>query len=149
MPRVRVDYDFLPTLVGYQVRRAQLAVFADFTATLKPLHLTPGQFGVLVLIGANPGLKQTDIGSALGFDRSSFVALLDRLEARGLLVRQPALHDRRSHALHLSPAGAALLEKSEPLLTAHEANLCTALSTAEKAELLRLLGKIHPPRPAR
>ncbi len=145
MRRTHVDYDLLLTLVGYQVRRAQLAVFDDFAATMKPLGLTPGQLGVLVLVRANPGLKQTEIGSALGFDRSSFVALLDRLEARALVVRRPSPHDRRSHALHLSDEGVRLLERAQPLLKKHEAQIAPTLSPAERATLLTLLAKIRNP----
>ena len=89
-----ISLGILPTLLGYQLRRAQLAVFENFAEVVGASELTPGQFGVLVVIDANPGLSQTRLGGALGVDRSTVVAVIDRLEQRGLVLRQ-AGKDRR------------------------------------------------------
>ena len=45
-----IDFGELPTYVGYQVRRTQAKIFADFEATLASVDFTPGSFGVLTLI---------------------------------------------------------------------------------------------------
>ena len=87
------DYDLLPGLIGYNLRRAQTAVFQDFSESLKACDITPGQFGVLILIQANSGLNQTRLGNALGIDRSTVVAVIDRLEGRGLVLRGPVIGD--------------------------------------------------------
>jgi hypothetical protein len=60
----RIDFDELPTYVGYQVRRTQAKIFAEFEATLGDLDFTPGSFGVLTLIRANPGITQVPRPSA-------------------------------------------------------------------------------------
>ena len=106
------DYDLLPSLIGYNLRQAQTAVFQDFSESLKDCNITPGQFGVLVLIAANTGLNQTSLGNALGIDRSTVVAVIDKLEGRGLVERSPAPKDRRSYALRLSEQGAELLQRA-------------------------------------
>jgi len=106
------DYDLLPGLIGYNLRKAQAAAFQNFTESLKGCDITPGQFGVLVLIEANSGLNQTRLGNALGIDRSTVVAVIDRLEGRGLVDRKPAPSDRRSYALHLTEQGRALLHQA-------------------------------------
>ena len=46
------DHDLLPGLIGYNLRKAQTAVFQDFSRSLQDCNITPGQFGVLVLIQA-------------------------------------------------------------------------------------------------
>ena len=56
------NFDLLPGLIGYNLRKAQTAVFQDFSVCLKDCDITPGQFGVLVLIQANTGLNQTALG---------------------------------------------------------------------------------------
>ena len=78
------DYDILPSLIGYNLRRAQTAVFQDFSSTLADCKLTPGQFGVLVLIQANAGLNQTSLGRALG--------MLLRVQSEAQLQRCPIFH---------------------------------------------------------
>src|SRR5687768_16275743 len=75
-----LDHGLLPRLVGYQLRLAQLAVFRDFDRATADLGLTPGRFGMLVLIEANPGVTQSELARAVGLDRSTMVALLDQLE---------------------------------------------------------------------
>ncbi len=101
-----LDRGLLPSLLGYALRRAQSAVFADFAATFAKAGeaLTPGEFGLLVLVDRNAGLSQMALARALGIDRSTLVPILDRLQARGLLVRRP-LADRRPHARAGADAG--------------------------------------------
>ena len=51
-----VDFGELPGYVGYQVRRTQAKIFADFETALADVDFTPGSFGVLTLIRANAGI---------------------------------------------------------------------------------------------
>ncbi|HEX9465961.1 MAG TPA: MarR family transcriptional regulator [Alphaproteobacteria bacterium] len=132
----------LETLLGYSVRRAQMRVFQDFEAEMNELGLTPGQLGALFLIEANRGLSQSELGTALGIDRSSVVPLIDRLQRRGWVRRAARASDRRAHALELAPAGIALLERLMPRLEAHEARIAAALSPAERKRLFELLSKV-------
>jgi len=132
----------LSTLLGYHLRRAQVAAFQNFADVVGASELTPGQFGVLVVIDANPGLSQTRLGSALGIDRSTVVAVIDRLEARGLVVRRPSPHDRRSHALHLSETGNTVLKRVTERVRAHEKIIAGDLSDAELASLISLLDRV-------
>ena len=136
------DYDLLPGLIGYNLRRAQTTVFLDFSKSLQDCKITPGQFGVLVLIEANSGLNQTRLGNALGIDRSTVVAVIDRLEKRGLVMRTPAPADRRSYALRLSDQGAALLRRARGLVADHEQRIAQDLNPAEQQQLIALLSRL-------
>ena len=143
-PKRRLNFGLLTSLIGYQVRRAQVAVFQHFAAAFAELQLTPGQLGALVLIRDNPGLSQSTLGTALGVDRSTVVPLIDRLEARALVVRAPSPRDRRSHALQLSPGGLDMLGRAERRVREHEATIAHRLSEIERQTLLELLAKIGP-----
>lgn len=134
----------MPELIGYRLRRAQVRVFNDLLAALAPFELTPGLFGVMVLIDSNPGLNQSRLGVAMGVDRSTVVAVIDRLQARGLVTRKPSTADRRAHRLTLRPKGKALLETAVPEVRAHEARIAEALTPEERATLLALLEKLSP-----
>src|SRR5262249_13388464 len=92
-PSPPVDLDVLDRVVGYLLRRAQLAVFHDFFETFSRVNVRPAQFSVLVVIERNPGLKQTQIADALGIKRTNFVSLVDGLEPTGPAdARTPAQH---------------------------------------------------------
>ncbi|RLA35719.1 MAG: MarR family transcriptional regulator [Gammaproteobacteria bacterium] len=142
----RIDYGLLPGLIGYQVRQAQIAIFRDFTANLADHDMTPTLFGTLVLVEANPGLKQADLARALQLDRSTVVTVIDTLEHRGLVERKRAVDDRRSNAVTLTNAGERILTMLKPLVTDHEARLVKDLDAGERTALVAALGKIFPDR---
>ncbi|CAG4883251.1 Transcriptional regulator, MarR family [Georgfuchsia toluolica] len=139
-----LDYGLLTGLVGYQLRLAQIAVFRDFSETLGGVDITPGLFGVLVVIESNPGLKQTRLAQAVHLDRSSVVSIIDNLERRGLVERQSA--DRRSNAIFLTNQGMKFLRKVRRLVLAHEKRLIEHLTAKEHKILVALLQKIFPDR---
>ena len=132
----------LAELVGYHLRRTQLVVFQKFAEQVGSTQVTPGQFGVLALIQANPGLNQSELGEAMGIDRSTVVAVIDRLEARGIVERQPSPHDRRSNALRLSAAGETLFAEVRELVKAHDHDLARDLTIDERHQLMALLSRI-------
>ncbi|MBK8908134.1 MAG: MarR family transcriptional regulator [Rhodospirillales bacterium] len=140
----RIDYGLLPELVGYQLRRAQARVFADFTDVVTDPGVTPGVFGVLVIIDANPGLSQSALAKAIGIERSTMVAVIDRLQGEGWVQRNVAAHDRRSYALALTADGTALLDRLVPKVRRHERRIARALSPEDIATLIGILSRIAP-----
>ncbi len=137
-----IDFDILPTLIGYHLRRAQISVFNDFVKMMSELQITPGQFGVALLINANPGLTQSALARAVGIERSTMVAVIDALESRSLVERRPSPVDRRSYALILSEQGKQLIEKLKPMVATHEDRIASNLSDEERAQLISLLCKV-------
>ena len=137
-----IDYDILPELTGYHLRRAQVSVFGAFSRAIAGQNLTPGQFGVLVLIGTNTGLSQSALARAVGIERSTMVAAIDGLEGRGLVERRPSTVDRRSNALVLSPKGKALISKAKAQVRAHEDATFGMLDPAERDTLKDLLYRV-------
>jgi DNA-binding MarR family transcriptional regulator len=132
----------LDHFVGYVVRRAQVWIFQDFKRALRAADITPGQFSVMKVVGANSGIVQARVAEVLAIERARLVQMLDRLEARQLIARTRSPSDRRSHALHLTHEGAALLERLEPLIATHEQNVVARIGAEDKRELLRILGPL-------
>lgn len=140
-----LDLDILPDLVGYVLRRAQVAVYQDFARTVGSLDIRPAQFAALVVIGANPGLNQTSLAATLGIDRSGVVVLIDALEAKELAVRRPSPVDRRTYAIVLTAAGQALLARLKQAVSEHDRRATAALDAAERRQLTALLMRLHAP----
>ncbi len=134
----------LPGLIGYQLRLAQRAIFADFADTVGESGISPGLFGVLVVIGENPGLTQQALANAAHLDRSTVVTVIDKLEDRGLVERRAA--DRRSNGLFLADKGAVLLRGLKRKVAQHERRVVQNLSARERAQLVALLQRILPER---
>jgi len=140
-----IDFDLLPDLIGCHLRRAELTVFSEYGRKTSGLQTTPGQFGVLTLIGANPGLTQSALATAVGIERSTMVAVINRLEERGLVERRPSKVDRRSYALVLSGPGRKLLDRLKVLVREHERSLFAGFSDDERATLMSYLLRIWRP----
>ncbi len=138
----RADVGPLSRMIGYALRRAQLAVFDEVIANFAEIDLRPAQYSVLVLLNHKPGLKQSDVAAALGIQRANFVVLFDGLERRGLARRSPAPNDRRSYALYLTDAGKAVLARANEFEARHEARLDALLGEGGRERLLELLERV-------
>jgi len=132
-------------IVGYRLRRAQVSVFQQFMARFAEFGLTPAEYSVLALIGANPGSKQTQVGEALGIKRANFVTLINALEDRGLTERRQPAGDRRSNALFLTEAGSAFVARANAVQARFEAEIVEQLGgELARDQLMALLDKLVP-----
>ena len=78
-------------------------------------ELSPSQFNVLNLVNDKPdGMSQIELGRRLIMHRSNVTGLIDRLEARGLVLRKDADRDRRAYRIVVTPAGAKLVRQIVP-----------------------------------
>jgi DNA-binding MarR family transcriptional regulator len=136
------DLANLDSQVGYMLRQAQLAVFADFIANQRGAAVRPGQFSILAIVGRNPGLSQTQVCRALGIKRANLVAAIDMLESLGMVRRDASLTDRRSNRLHLTPAGQRTLQAVLEAQAEHEGRITRLLGAAGKRALLTQLAKL-------
>ncbi len=112
-----------------------------FAEALEPLGLRPAHFGVLRLIGADPGLTQQELAQRTLIDPSSMVAVLDELEELGYAERRPHA-DRRKHAIHLTSEGERMLERAQAVATKMTKEVLAPLDPGEVKELRRLLRKL-------
>ena len=98
--------------VGFRLRLAYAAVMGRFAEALRPFDLRPSLYAALVIIEANPGRKQHEVGDALGVATSNLGVLMSTLAKRGLVARERVPGDIRSYSLVLTAAGVALLNEA-------------------------------------
>ena len=126
------------------------ASHARTAAALESIGLTPALFAILNYLQANEGAIQQQIGSAMGIDPSTMVALIDELERAGLAKRRPHERDRRAREVLLTPKGRRTLKRARELATQVEGDVLQGLSAAERDQLIALLRKAFaaaPPQP--
>ena len=133
----------LDGLLGYRLRRAQGAVHRDYMAAVGGLKLTQKQTATLWLIDANPGVSQVAVAAALGMDRATMMAVTNRLQARGLVVRKRSMTDRRRQEINVTAAGAKALQKVKARIVEHENRFKSLFEPAELAALLSALQKFR------
>lgn len=138
----RLDLGGLDGYLGFHLRLAQEASFQAFARRTGEADLRPGRFAILVLIDANPGISQTELGAAAGRDKSTLTPALADLERRGLVQRQRATHDRRSYALTLTDAGREVLRMLSQHAAAHDRQLDELVGPENKQAFMGILRRI-------
>ena len=114
---------------------------ADLPALAAEFDLSPVQCHVLRLIEPGQPVPMGRIAETLACDASNVTGLVDRLEARGLVRRQPSEEDRRVKALDLTPTGARLRAVVLERMTKPPDTL-SRLSPSEQRSLARILRRL-------
>jgi DNA-binding MarR family transcriptional regulator len=138
-----VDAGFLESLLGYNARRASLAVIEVFMQRMAPFGLKPVDFSVLSLVAHNAGITSRQLCGALAIQPPNLVGLIAALEKRALVERRPHPRDGRAMGLHLTPAGEDLMRQAEPVAARLEREAARGLSAEEQRTLIRLLKKVY------
>lgn len=137
-----IDYGGLDDYLGYALRRAQLAGFEAFHRATAGMGITPPRYSALTIVGANPGLSQTELGAALGTARSGAMMLANWLEKRGLAERRHRPGDGRAWGLYLTRRGETRLRDLKRRVRENDSAFAARLSAGERARLRRLLEKL-------
>ena len=127
---------------GYLFRRAQQIAVAIFMEECAAQALTPVQYAALVAIREHAGLDATRLSALVAFDRSTLGDVLERLEQRGLILRQPSPQDKRVKLLFPTPRGRKLLTEVMPAMERAQARMLAPLKPSDRQTLLRLLGEL-------
>ncbi|HEU4589496.1 MAG TPA: MarR family winged helix-turn-helix transcriptional regulator [Steroidobacteraceae bacterium] len=128
--------------IGYALRRAQGAVYADLNDALARISLRPLQFTLLLMVAENPGASQSGVCEALGMQKANCVPTMSELERRGLIIRRRSAADARSYELHITHKGRRVLQRAGELHSLHEQRLIERIGVEGRDQLLRLLGKL-------
>jgi DNA-binding MarR family transcriptional regulator len=138
-----VDTSYLEGLIGYNARRAALAVIEVFLQRMAVFDLRPVDFSVLSLIAHNPGITSRQLCATLGILPPNLVGMINALEKRQIIARQPHPTDGRALGLHLTEGGAKLMRDAERTAAQLEAEVARRLTPTEGKTLIRLLKKVY------
>jgi DNA-binding MarR family transcriptional regulator len=139
----QLDLDILPSLLGFNIRRAQIALWRDFNQNVADGEVRPGVFSLMLLANANPGIAQIEIADQLAIDKASVVALVDRLENAGWVQRKRSTEDRRRQGLFLTPAGTKAFKTLKKEMVEHERKFVERFTEQERKTLISLLQRLH------
>jgi len=97
----------------------------------------------LWLVDDHPDIAQTNLAQRMRMDRATTMAIVNRLEARGYLVRGRSRSDGRKQTLNLTQSGRKALATAKLAIQQHEAWLKARFTEKEVATLIALLTQIH------
>lgn len=111
----------LNSWLGYLLQRAATAAKSELAHELRSVDLRMVDASVLLLIEGNPDIIASKIGKMLDIKTANMVPLLRSLEDKGLVERVPI--NKKSHGLHLTEEGEAVLGRTTRVLTKFETEL--------------------------
>ena len=129
-------------------QRAARALGRRFDEALRPLHLTNGQFSLLMALNRPEPPALGAVASLLAMDRTTLTAALKPLERRGLIAVRANPADRRGRLLALTREGQSLLAAALPVWRETHADLDRALAAIDSGAFrtaLRALGDAPAP----
>ncbi len=142
-----IDLGPLAAMLHHALRDAQAQVLEELQASFAAEEMRALPFAILVVLARNPGLRQIQVGFALGIQPTNLVPLIDGLEQRGLAERRVVPGDRRARGLFLTRLGAETLARLEARAAAHESRLAERLGPGGREQLLSLLRRLARPLP--
>jgi DNA-binding MarR family transcriptional regulator len=134
----------LSAVTGYLIRRAHNTFQGYWMSRFRESDtpITPVQGGILVVLGANPGLTQTALARMMKVEGPTLMQSVDRLEQQGYVQRMRRPGDRRSYSLQLTPLGERVLASIDAFLPVRDADLLDGMTPEEVATLQALLTRI-------
>ena len=109
-PELHIPSTFDQGPVSYAIFQLARAHRGYAAGLLRQLDLHPGQELVLMHLFDRDGQTQSELLASVGLDHSTVSKTLRRMQDAGLLIRQPADHDRRVMVVHLTEKGRAMRE---------------------------------------
>jgi DNA-binding MarR family transcriptional regulator len=143
--RERPDLDVSPTHTLQRITRLSLLQGVSFARVFAPYGVSFGEYLVLAALyrsGSPSRMSPTQLFNSVILSSGAMTNRLDRLEAMGLVKREPDPADRRGRLVVLTDRGRELVEAAVVDHLANEEQLLAALDPTEREQLARLLRKL-------
>ncbi len=140
------SFDFA-SAPGHLIRRAHQVSVALFAEAAAALDVTQVQFAILNALLDEPGIDQVTLAQRVALDPATSGSVIERLERKGWLRREPAPTDRRRRLLWITPTGMDVVQALMQPIADAQARLLAPLPPADAQALLRLLKALvsaHP-----
>jgi DNA-binding MarR family transcriptional regulator len=128
--------------LGYLLKQAQLRYGGAASIALEPLGIRPHEWAALSCLDEPHQRSQKQIAELLGIDRTTMVALVDDLQVKGLVRREPQAQDRRKNIVSLTSEGRKVMHRGARLLDDCERRFLAALSAPDAERLKQALATV-------
>jgi DNA-binding MarR family transcriptional regulator len=137
-----------PDLAAMLTRLARLTTNAELPV-LRGFDLTMWEYVVLLGLAREPVRTQSALAEAIGADKTRIIEVLDAVQERKLITREPDASDRRVRLLALTAEGTRTLEAAQRAIQHNERILLDVLTDSERQRFLRNLQRLYEAAPDR
>ena len=121
------------------LKRAQVRLVGELGPALAPFGVDGREAAVLTALSANGPVSQQDLSQALAIDRTTMVALIDAMSAKGLVARGTDPADRRKNLIEATDNGRSVAARAGQAADEVERRFLAPVPPADRAALLRIL----------
>jgi DNA-binding MarR family transcriptional regulator len=139
------EYSHIQDSLGLMIYRTALALKSALQRCFKEngFEITAEQWVIMRHLWEEEGLSQREIGEKAAKDKPNITRMLDALEKKRLIFRQPDPRDRRKFCVYLTKEGKQLHERLQPLAQSLRQQITRSLSQPEIDRIKETLIKIN------
>jgi DNA-binding MarR family transcriptional regulator len=139
------EYSHIQDSLGLMIYRTALALKSALQRCFKEngFEITAEQWVIMRHLWEEEGLSQREIGEKAAKDKPNITRMLDALEKKRLIFRQPDPRDRRKFCVYLTKEGKQLHERLQPLAQSLRQQITRSLSQPEIDRIKETLNKIN------
>jgi DNA-binding MarR family transcriptional regulator len=111
--------------------------------TVRQYGLTHAQFDIIATLGNTDGMSYKELGERTLITKGTLTGVIERLEQKGIVLRERSSDDKRSFQVRLTDAGESVFREVFPKVVAHGRQLFADYSDAEFDEMDGALKKLR------
>lgn len=111
--------------------------------SVRQYGLTHAQFDIIATLGNTSGMNYKELGERTLITKGTLTGVIERLELKGLVLRERSLDDKRSYFVRLTDSGDAVFRDVFPKVVDHGKQLFAGFSDAEFDEVDSALRKLR------
>jgi DNA-binding MarR family transcriptional regulator len=127
---------------AYLIRRLQMISNAIVAEEFEDEDMPVSQWAVLTIVENHPEIDQSRLAEVVSIDKTNTGRLVDQLEAKGLVERQPNDSDRRVWMLRCTPLGHKTRKRLRPRSLATQERLLSCLEPADRELFIDLMSHV-------
>lgn len=128
--------------IGVMISDVARLMRTVFDRRVRGLGLTRAQWLLLTRLHRRPGASQSELADMMEIEKASAGRLIDRLEAKGWVVRRTAKGDRRVNRVYLTPEAERVHKRIWRVAEATVDDALRDLGAREVVQLSRLLARV-------
>ena len=127
---------------AYLIRRLHMISTAIVAEEFEDEDMPVAEWAVLTMIENHPEIDQSCLAEVASIDKTNTGRLVDQLEAKGLVERQPHDLDRRVWLLRCTPLGNKTRKRLRPRALATQDQLLSCLEPADRERFIDLMSRV-------
>lgn len=129
--------------LGFIMNKTNTKLKNELLQQLKEDDITPEQWGVLTCLWDQDGITPKELADITYKDKPNTNRIIEKLQAKGFVIRTPHPVDKRAYQIFLTKSGLALREKLIPKVVVLLAKATRGIAASKEAEIKMLLNQIY------